>query len=204
MLAQLVQSAALTGRRSAVRARYVLLGKLSMNHTLKYALIFSFLGLYGCGSKLETASVSPVNIQNTTSSFSLIQDQILSPTCATVGCHSSISDPTYNQHRLLLSKGESYKNLIEMGCENAQGKIDNFKRVKPFNASESLLFRKLSWYHPDHTLKTYGKPMPLNGTSLYVGQIEFVRRWIEAGAPENSSVVDEKLLLDRTPGTNSY
>ena len=175
-----------------------------MNRTLKYALIFSFLEFYGCTSKPETTSVSPVNTQNTTSSFTLIQDQILNPTCATVGCHSTISDASCNQHRLLLSKGESYKNLIDVSCENAQGKIDNFKRVKPFNSSESLFFRKLSWYHPDHTLKTYGKPMPLNGTSLYVGQIEFIRRWIEAGAPENGSVVDEKLLLDRTPGTNSY
>ena len=167
---------------------------------LFFLAVASIIGLDGCSKKAETVAVAPLLSSYAASSFSLIQDQILSPTCATVGCHASVDDATYSQHRLVLAKGESYKNLIDVGCENSDGKTDGFKRVKAFMASESLFFRKLSWYHPDHRLKTYGKPMPLGGTSLYVGQIEFVRRWIESGAPQNGSVVDEKLLNDRTPG----
>ncbi len=47
--------------------------------------------------------------------------------------------------------------------------------------------------------KQYGLPMPLGGTPLSIGQIEFVRRWIEAGASDKGSVVDTTLLNDKTP-----
>ena len=45
-------------------------------------------------------------------------------------------------------------------------------------------------------------PMPLGGTALSVGQIEFVRRWIEAGAPKTGEVADAKLLDDTTPSVS--
>src|SRR5258708_32580170 len=38
--------------------------------------------------------------------------------------------------------------------------------------------------------------MPLGNTSLSAGQLEFIRQWIEAGAPEAGEVADPKLLGD--------
>lgn len=73
------------------------------------------------------------------------------------------------------------------------------KRVKPFNSNESLLYHKLNWDASHHSGKQFGLPMPLGGTPLSVGQIEFVRRWIEAGSPEKGSLVDTTLLNDKTP-----
>ena len=40
--------------------------------------------------------------------------------------------------------------------------------------------------------------MPLGLPGLSVGQLEFVRRWIEAGAPETGTVADVVLLNDTT------
>ncbi len=73
------------------------------------------------------------------------------------------------------------------------------KRVKPFNSNESLFYHKLNWDASHHGGKQYGLSMPLGGTPLSNGQIEFVRRWIEAGAPGRGSVVDTTLLNDKTP-----
>ena len=72
-------------------------------------------------------------------------------------------------------------------------------RVKAFKSLESLLYHKLEWNSVHHGGKQYGLPMPLGSTALSVGQIEFVRQWIEAGAPKTGKVADAKLLDDKTP-----
>jgi hypothetical protein len=41
--------------------------------------------------------------------------------------------------------------------------------------------------------------MPLGGTPITVGQLEFVRRWIAAGATRDGDSLDVSLLLDLTP-----
>jgi hypothetical protein len=62
-----------------------------------------------------------------------------------------------------------------------------------------LFYHKLQWDVSHHGGKQYGSPMPLGGNPLSIGQLEFVRRWIEAGAPEKGDVVDKTLLDDKTP-----
>ncbi|MFN9688440.1 MAG: hypothetical protein ACK57X_06190, partial [Bacteroidota bacterium] len=44
--------------------------------------------------------------------FKVIQDQILTPSCALSGCHQSATDGSFQQHKLILSEGNSYQNLI--------------------------------------------------------------------------------------------
>ena len=139
----------------------------------------------------------------TVSSFSLMQDRILTPTCATSGCHASTSDGTFNQHRLVLEKSVAYANLVGVIPVNALSKADGHLRVKAFKSFESLLYHKLNWDLVHHGGKQYGSPMPLGSTALSVGQIEFVRRWIEAGAPQTGEVADAKLLDDKTPSVAS-
>ena len=147
----------------------------------------------------KTSIADPDPIPNSTelSSFDLIQEKILTPSCATSGCHQSETDGTFKQHGLILTKGKSYKNLFGISPKNQSAIDDKLKLVTAFKSAESLLFHKLNWV-TDHHSKTYGSPMPLGGASLYVGQSEFVRRWIEAGAPEKGEVADKTLLDDKT------
>lgn len=132
-------------------------------------------------------------------SFTLLQERILTTNCAISGCHASTQDGTYASHKLVLEASVAYANLVGVVPALPLAKDDGLQRVKPFQALQSLLFHKLNFDVAHHGTKAYGAPMPLGRDALTVGQIEFVRRWIEAGAPKTGTVVDEKLLDDTTP-----
>lgn len=159
------------------------------------------------GGLLTISACTKNSIDDTTpatvSSFGLMQDRILTPTCATSGCHASVSDATFKQHGLVLEKSVAYENLVGVVPYNALSKADGHLRVKAYKSLESLLYHKLNWDTSHHGGKQYGSPMPLGSTALTVGQIEFVRRWIEAGAPKTGEVVDAKLLDDKTPSVST-
>ena len=137
-------------------------------------------------------------------SFDLLQQKVLTPSCATSGCHASERDPSFAQHGLVLAAGVAYQNMVGVDPKNSAAKADGLKRVKAFASLESLLYHKLNVASSHHNGKQYGNPMPLGGLSLSDGQIEFVRRWIEAGAPKTGSVADAKLLDDKTVSTAAY
>lgn len=159
------------------------------------------------GALLTISACTKKSIDDTTpvavSSFGLMQDRILTPTCATSGCHASMSDATFKQHGLVLEKSVAYENLVGVVPLNALSKADGHLRVKAYKSLESLLYHKLNWDISHHGGQQYGSPMPLGSTALTVGQIEFVRRWIEAGAPKTGEVVDAKLLDDKTPSVST-
>ena len=158
-----------------------------------YFLVGGLLFLSGCKEKEKEAVATEI------SSYDLIQDRIFTPTCATAGCHATEQDNDFKQHGLVLAKGKSYANLVNILSRQPEAKAEGMKRVKPYNSNESLLYHKLNWDASHHGGKQYGLPMPLGGAPLNVGQIEFVRRWVEAGAPEKGNVVDTTLLNDKTP-----
>ncbi len=133
------------------------------------------------------------------SSWKNIQNEIINNSCALSGCHLSKTDASFNQHSLLLENSIAYQSLVGVAPTNQNAQADGLKRVTPYNADKSLLFHKLNWNPAHHGGKSYGLPMPLGGLSLYKGQLEYIRRWIEAGAPEKGNVVDIKLLNDKTP-----
>jgi Copper type II ascorbate-dependent monooxygenase, C-terminal domain len=168
-------------------------------HQSMIAFIMIFLLITAC-SKNAVDDTKPAN---QTSSFGLLQDKIITPTCATSGCHASISDATYAQHGLVLEKSVAYNNLVGVEPKNELSKADGHLRVKAYKSLESLFYHKLNWDVSHHGGKQYGSPMPLGGTALTVGQIEFVRRWIEAGAPQTGDVVDKTLLSDTTRSITS-
>ena len=166
-----------------------------MKHWKAGAFVFAGGLLFLSGCKEQEKAIVATEL----SSYDLIQDRIFTPTCATSGCHSSEQDNDFKQHGLVLAKGKSYANLLNILSRQPEAKSEGMKRVKPFNSNESLLYHKLNWDVSHHGGKQYGLSMPLGGTPLSVGQIEFVRRWIEAGAPEKSNVADSTLLNDKTP-----
>lgn len=126
----------------------------------------------------------------TKDSWTIIQDDILTLSCATSGCHGSTSDATYLQHNLLLNSTKAYENLVNVVSKNEAAKTAGLVRVKPGDHMNSLLLHKIDCQSPS----TYGASMPLGGTNLTVGQIEFIKQWIMKGAPKKGSVVDENIL----------
>lgn len=161
--------------------------------------ISGLLIITACSKK----TVDTVEPDNKVSSFSLMQDKIFTPSCAISGCHVSNTDATFRQHGLILEKSVAYENLVGVTPANELSKADGHFRVKAFKSLESLLYHKLNWDVAHHGGKQYGLPMPLGSTALSVGQIEFVRRWIEAGAPKTGEVADAKLLDDKTPSVST-
>jgi hypothetical protein len=130
------------------------------------------------------------------SSFARIQSSILAAQC--VGCHTA-GQAAATQSGLALDAGVAYDNLVGAAPANLLAREDGLLRVKPFRPDSSLLYHKLSWV-PGHHARDYGMPMPAGSTTgLSEGQLEYVRRWIEAGAPRTGDVVDTALLADRTP-----
>ena len=146
------------------------------------ALYFSLLALVACQPTAEEAVPAPV------SSFDRMQDKILTTQCAFAGCHASAKDG------LVLTKNGAYEQLVNVTPQNANAVKEGLKRVKPFDADKSLLYHKIHDNADGHHLSDYGEQMPLGGKPLKAGEIEFIRRWIAAGAPRTGDLVDQKLL----------
>jgi hypothetical protein len=96
----------------------------------------------------------------------------------------------------VLDAAVSYTNLVGAQAHQATAHSEGLYRVLPRDASRSLLFHKLNWNPDHHSGHNYGNPMPLGSDPLTIGQLEFIRRWIEAGAPFEGFVVDSTLLQD--------
>jgi hypothetical protein len=161
--------------------------------------IFVVVNVLACSKSSVDLPVNPITQASAINSFDLLQDKLLTPSCATSGCHSSIQDPSYAQHGLVLAKGLSYGNLIGISPKNSVAVANKLQRVKKFSSAESLLFHKLNWDLSHHLTVNYGAPMPLGAKPVSKGQLDFVQKWIEAGAPDKGEVVDAKLLDDTTP-----
>lgn len=144
-------------------------------------------------------------LQEDNSTFGLIQSTVLNTSCAISGCHLSKSDPAFLQHGLVLEKSVAYDNLINLIPKNQNARNDGMLLVKPFASDVSLLFHKLHSNSEAHHTGDYGMPMPLGLELLSQGQVEFIRRWIEAGAPrEGTAVEDISLLDDTTPQPENF
>ncbi len=137
------------------------------------------------------------------SSFDILQTRILTPSCATTGCHASKNDGTFAQHELVLEKSVAFANLVNVKSKNANAQSDGLLRVKPFDAEASLFLHKLHLYDRHHT-RDYGNPMPLGLKKLSIGQLEFIEQWVIAGAPRTGIVADAALLDDQTAQTENF
>jgi hypothetical protein len=131
---------------------------------------------------------------NDRSSFERLQTEILDVAC--ISCHTDGASFA-SESGLVLDAGVAYDNLVSAAPTHPNAQADGLLRVTPGVAQQSLLLYKLHW-EPDYAPNDYGGPMPLGSQSLSVGQIEFVRRWIVAGAPRDADVVDPALLEDAT------
>ena len=165
--------------------------------TILMVLLIASFSMESCTKKSEEAIDGGPIAKDT---WAIIQDDMLTLSCATSGCHGSTSDATYAQHNLLLNSTNAYENLVNVVSKNEAAKTAGLLRVKPGDSMMSLLFQKIDCQTPSK----YGATMPLGGTNLTSGQIEFIKQWIMKGAPKKGSVVDESILTSNTVCSQAF
>lgn len=155
----------------------------------------SVMTLIGCGGDAASGGTSapPPTPTEGAASFAQIQTTILTPSCATASCHVGST----SQGGLALTPDVAYDNLVGVKPTNPNALADGLRRVMVGKPDSSLLYHKLV-FPPGHHARDYGNPMPTGTAGLSVGQLEFVRQWIAAGAPRTGVVASAALLADRS------
>jgi len=90
-------------------------------------------------------------------------------------------------------------NLVNVTPQNSAAAAKGQKLVKPGQPYQSFLLRKLSngYIHEwdgGNLEAAEGSPMPFYNTPLEDREIEIVRQWILAGAPQNGTIAAETLV----------
>nr|MCU0635458.1 hypothetical protein [Gemmatimonadaceae bacterium] len=129
-----------------------------------------------------------------TGNFDQLQREVFDKQC--VSCHVT-GNAFAVQSGLVLEPGTSYDAMVNVLARQTVARAEGMRIVRPGLPDSSLLWHKLQWESGHHT-RDYGGPMPLGTRSLSVGQLEFVRRWIAAGAPRSAPVAEARLLTDTT------
>ncbi len=135
------------------------------------------------------------------STWQTIQQKIFDSNCTS--CHSA---GTYfaRQSGLVLTSDVAYSQLVNAAPANAAAKGDGLLRVGAKGLEslyKSFLWEKINAPDQEHFYRDhpqYGSLMPLGAPPLTNGELEFIRRWIVAGAPQNGVVADRALLQDTT------
>ncbi len=119
-----------------------------------------------CGDSHHTVQTSPVN------TFSRIQVEIFTPSCALSGCH----DTGTHQSNLDLSPGKAYLQIVNI----PSAELPPLKRVVPSDPNNSYLLQKING-----NKNIAGIQMPIGAAPLNSEQINLVQGWILSGAPNN-------------------
>lgn len=127
----------------------------------------------------------PPKVDTPDSSFGLIYDKILTPSCGVNGCHDGASIHPR------LSGENTYRSMVTDHLHNHDAEQAGLHLVKPFDADSSFLYQKMIF---DSTEFKFGSPMPQGNLTVTANQIRFLRQWIEAGAPEEGHVADRTLI----------
>ena len=137
-------------------------------------LVPILLGGLGCGTvKSPTEPPSSPVEGSAAFTFSRIQAEVFTPTCAKAGCHSAAAA----SQGLVLEAGQAYGFLVGRPA-TGRGSIN---RVEPGSPERSYLILKLRG-DPSIT----GQRMPLDGPPyLTAEQIDGIAAWIRAGAPND-------------------
>lgn len=117
-------------------------------------------GYGGGGTQLPPLSFDPT--------FSAIQTNVFSPTCATAGCHVGANA----QEGLMLDSSNSYALLVGV----ASSEVSTILRVAPSDPNNSYLIQKLEG------TASVGVRMPEGRPALAQSTINIIRQWITDGA----------------------
>lgn len=144
-----------------------------MRSRLGFILIPALLLISGCGelkspTDPSTGGGDPID---PTATFTRVQNEIFTPTCARVGCHDAIGQ----QSQMILTAGRAY----EMTVNRPSVEMPQLMRVQPNDATNSYLYRKITG------AGITGDRMPQLLPPLSDAQIKLVRDWIRRGAPND-------------------
>lgn len=103
-----------------------------------------------------------------TATFTRVQNEIFTPTCAQLGCHDTLG----RQESLILSSGRAYAMTVGVASVETPG----LARVTPGDPANSYLYRKITG------AGITGDRMPQGGPFLNDAQTKLVRDWIRRGA----------------------
>ncbi len=137
---------------------------------------------FSCKKDPKTPAFTPPD-----GSYGLVFEKIFKPSCALSSCHSKEGD--FGHHGL--GNDYTYEHLLTDECENEDAAAAGLRLIFPGKPDSSFLFVKVKW---DGSPFKFGQKMPTGGLKLTQNQIEFVRQWIAAGAPESGHVADRSLL----------
>ena len=158
---------------------------------LSSLLFFCLLILISCQEPVD---------EKMDTSWSILYKKVLEPNCS--NCHMNGS-AIQKQSGLDLSSSAAYNALVGVTPKNSAAINDGLLRVSTEGGmkglTQSYLWEKINIYDQEHFLNDhpeYGQLMPPGGNVLTDGELQFVRSWIEAGAPETGIVVDEDVLLN--------
>jgi hypothetical protein len=137
--------------------------------TIRIVILISSLSaltFWGCS---EDNPTQPDPVILPASTLSDIQDKVFNVYCTSSGCHGQ----TNTQSFLLLTEGSSHSSMVDVPSILYPA----FKRVEPFNSSNSLLIKIL---RGDVTPR-----MPYERDPLPSAMIDSIAKWINKGALNN-------------------
>jgi len=137
-------------------------------------LITATLLIMSCG-KLKELPTEPGGSGgepvDPTATFTRVQNEIFTPTCAALGCHDTLGQ----QQGQVLAPGRAYASIVNQPSTE----MPSLKRVLPGDPSNSYLYRKITG------AGISGDRMPQGGPYLTDAQIKLIRDWIRRGAPND-------------------
>lgn len=135
-------------------------------------LFLFLLLLTACGElKTPTDAGGPGEPIDPTATFTRVQNEIFTPTCASIGCH----DPLGQQSQMVLSAGRAYAQIVNVPSVE----MPSLSRIRPNDPATSYLYRKITGSG------ITGERMPLSRPPLTDAEIKLVRDWIRRGAPND-------------------
>ena len=139
---------------------------------MRSRLILALLILTGCGElKTPTEPLGGGEPIDPNATFTRVQNEIFTPTCATISCHHPIGQ----QSQLVLTAGQAYGNIVNVSSVE----MPNLMRVTPNDPANSYLYRKVTG------AGITGDRMPQGRPPLSEAQLRLIRDWIRRGAPND-------------------
>ena len=135
-----------------------------------YTVTFTATDEHGLSD--PTPDTRTVAVTGAAATFSLVQEQIFTASCALSGCHTGGSPAS----GLDLSAGQAYGNIVDVASVE-QPSLD---RIEPFDPETSYLWLKVIG---DSSIS--GQQMPRGGPPLSQELQDLLRGWIEVGALDN-------------------
>ena len=123
-------------------------------------------------------------------SYSGTWDGIQKTVFARNGCTEKLCHGGAGAGGLDLSPEVAYANLFDVASTES-----SLKRILPGDKDRSWLWLKLAAKTRPGSVSIVGSPMPANLAAIGEDELELVRRWIYAGAPETGTVAGTEDLL---------